>query len=309
MKIIKRTLCILIVVTTLFCSVMSAGALQLNSNTINVSAKLPENKYVVPKGLQNNLAKTYKKYNFSVAWGLYDISGTSLKTVASYNAGKSFQSNCTIKAVMLLYICKLMDAGKLSKDTKIYVNKSKLHYTDFKPKSGKYSVEYLATEMIHVSNNVCFEVFNRYVTKEKFNAFMKSMGSTTALKSYTYMGNCITSDRAIEWFNIYKYCHSGAKHSAFAWKLFTEAKYSPIRDGLGVTVAHKSGWYKGKYGTAADCAVVQSKNGGCYLLVIFTKRNSAGNYSEALIRDLAKNLDLVWNDYYGKLLYPKVAKF
>lgn len=308
MKIVKRVICIIIVVTTLISIVIPTGAISFNNKLIAV-AKPPEIKYVVPKALQNNLAKTYNKYNFSVGWGLYDISGSSLKTVASYNAGKSFQSNCTIKAVMLLYICKLMDAGKLSLNTKLSVNKSKLHYTDFKQKSGKYSVEYLATQMIHVSNNVCFEVFNRYVKRENFNAFMKSMGSTTALKSYTYMGNCITSDRAKEWFNIYKYCHSGAKHSAFAWKLLTEAKYSPIRDGLGVTVAHKSGWYNGKYGTAADCAVVQSKNGGCYLLVIFTKRNSAGNYSEALIRDLAKNLDLVWNDYYGKLLYPKVAKF
>jgi beta-lactamase class A len=199
----------------------------------------------------------------------------------------------------------------MSLTDKIYVNKKNLHYTDFKKSSGKYSVEYLLTQMIHESNNVCYEVLLRRVTKESFNKFLASIGSGTSITSYNFMGNVQPKNRAIEWFNIYKYCHSKAKNANFAWDLFINAKYSPIRDGLGVTVAHKSGWYNktGACGTAADCAIVKTNNGGAYLMVIFTKRNSAGKYSEKYIAKLAVVLDEVWDDYYNQLKYPKEAKF
>ncbi|MBR5620760.1 MAG: hypothetical protein IKW76_13585, partial [Clostridia bacterium] len=62
----------------------------------------------------------------------------------------------------------------------------------------------------------------------------------------------------------------------------------------------KSGWHyeKGVYGTAGDCAVVQSDNGGCYLMVMFTRNNVRAKYSQALMRDLAVTLDKVWDEYY-----------
>ena len=186
--------------------------------------------YTVSEDLQAELEKVYKRYNFSVAWGLYDISGKSLKEVASYRADKSYQSNCTIKAAMLLYICRQMDAGKLALDTKLQVNKGKLHYDDFGNSSGKYTVEYLLGRMIHVSNNVCYEVFLRYVGRETFNEFLKGLGSGTVVRSYNYMGDCLPQDRATEWFALYNYCHSGAKHASYAWNLLCKAKFSPIRD-------------------------------------------------------------------------------
>lgn len=269
--------------------------------------------YSVSDDLQSALDKVYKRYNFSVGWGVYDISGRAPKEVASHNANKKFQSNCTIKAAMLLYICKQMDEGKLSLDTKMYVNTGKLHYHDFGRGSGSYTVEYLLTRMIHVSNNVCYETFLRYATKETFNLFLAGLGSGTVVKSYNYMGDCTVSDRAAEWYALYKYCHSRAEHADFAWKLLTAAKFSPIRDGLKKTVAHKSGWYweSGMYGTAGDCAVVQTENGGCYLMVMFTKNNTKGNYSQALMRELAAVLDKVWEEYYDSLplIRRKKAKF
>ena len=264
--------------------------------------------YTMSDELEAAVKKVYRRYNFSVGWGVYDISGKSPKEVASYNANKKFQSNCTIKAAMLLYICKQMDKGKLSLDTKMYVNTGKLHYNDFGRKSGNYTVETLLRRMIHVSNNVCYEVFLRYATKETFNLFLAGLGSGTVVKSYNYMGNCTVSDRATEWYALYKYCHSRAKHADFAWGLLTEAKFSPIRDGLKKTVAHKSGWHweEEMYGTAGDCAVVKTKNGGCYLMVMFTRNNVREKYSQALMRELAVVLDKVWNEYYESL--PKIRR-
>lgn len=264
--------------------------------------------YSVPDSLQQSLQKVYNRYNFTIGWGLYDISGASTREVASYQADKSFQSNCTIKAAMLLMICKKMDAGELSLGTKLHINVGKLHYDDFGGKSGNYTVERLLYRMIHVSNNACYEAFLRYVTREKFNAFLAGLGSGTVVKSYNYMGNCYIRDRAVEWRALYDYCHSGAKHAGHAWTLLLEAKYSPIRDGIGRPAAHKSGWHweKGVYGTAGDCAVVQTQNGGCYLMIMFTRNNTRNKYSQALMRELAVTLDKVWNDYYASL--PKAAQ-
>lgn len=269
--------------------------------------------YTVSDELQSEINKVLKRYNFSVAYGLYDISGNAPREVTSYHADKSFQSNCTIKAAMLLYICRLMDAGKLSLDTKMKVNRGKLHYDDFGAGSGTYTVKYLLQRMIHVSNNACYEIFLRYVGRENFNAFLKGLGSGTVLYSYNYMGNCLVKDRATEWFALYTYCHSGAKHAAYAWDLLCKAKYSPIRDGIGRPAAHKSGWHyeDGVYGTAGDCAVVQTDNGGCYLMVMFTRNNVRGKYSQALMRELAVALDHVWDEYYASLplRYRKTAAF
>ena len=269
--------------------------------------------YSVSDARQQELQKVYDRYNFTLGWGLYDISGKTLKEVASCRADKSYQSNCTIKAAMLLYICRLMDAGKLSLDSKFQVTKSKLHYDDFEAANGVYTAEYLLRRMIHVSNNACYEVFLRYVTRESFNTFLNSLGSGTVITSYNYMGNCTIPDRATEWFALYNYCHSVAKHADHAWKLLCEAKYSPIRDGIGRPAAHKSGWHyeKGVYGTAGDCAVVKSDNGGCYLMIMFTRNNTRGNYSQALMRELAVALDHVWDEYYTSMprIRQKTAAF
>lgn len=267
-----------------------------------------ERVYSVSDTLQAELNKIYKKYNFSLGWGLYDISGSAPKEVASYLADKSFQSNCTIKAAMLLYICQMMDAGKLSLSTKMNVDRSQLSYNDFGASSGKYSVEYLLRRMIHVSNNTCYEVFLRYVGIKTFNEFLKSLGSGTVVGSYSYMGDCTTADRALEWFALYKYCHSNAPHAPHAWDLLCKAKFSPIRDGIGRPAAHKSGWFykKGTNGTAGDCAVVQTDNGGSYLMIMFSRNNDKGNFSQQFMRELAVTLDKVWDEYY--LSMPRIQR-
>ena len=297
MKLVRRLLCLVLTV------VIAVSAISPSVAGCFKKLTRKEHVYSVSDTLQAELDKVYKKYNFVIGWGLYDISGTSLKEVASYQADKYFQSNCTIKAAMLLYICKLMDAGKLSLDSKLKVNAGKLHYDDFDARSGEYTVEYLLRRMIHVSNNACYEIFLRYVGREAFNDFLKSLGSGTVIGSYNYMGNCLPRDRATEWFALYNYCHSGAKHASHAWDLLLKAKYSPIRDGIGRPAAHKSGWHyeKGVYGTAGDCAVVKTDNGGCYLMVMFTRNNAREKYSQKLMRELAVTLDKVWNEYYDSL--------
>ncbi|MBQ7541564.1 MAG: serine hydrolase [Clostridia bacterium] len=296
MKPVRKLLCVLLSVLVLAASAFPSvhAACLLNRGTHK------EHEYTISKKLQSELNKIYDRYDFSIAWGLYDISGKTLKEVASYHAGQKFQSNCTIKAMMLLYICKQMDAGKLSLDTKLKVNLSQLSYDDFGSGSGKYTVQYLLKRMIHISNNTSYEVLLRYVGRDKFNAFIKSLGSGTVVESYNYMGECTTKDRATEWFALYHYCHSGAKHASYAWDVLCKARSSPIRDGIGRPAAHKSGWYysSGSSGTAGDCAVVQTENGGCYLMIIFTKNHASGRYSMDLIEELAATLDRVWDEYY-----------
>ena len=266
--------------------------------------------YTIPSDLKAELSDIYEYYDFTIGWGLYDLSGGGLKEVASYNANRVFQSNCTIKAAMLIYICKLMDEGKLSKSTRMKVNKDELCYGGLA--SGTYTVNRLLTRMIRVSNNASFEVFHRYVTREKYNAYLASIGSGTRMSSYSFMGKCKISDRATEWYEIYKYCHSDAEHADYAWRQFINARYSPIRTGLRTkTVAHKGGWYTrdGVRGSANDCAVVKTRNGGCYLMIIFTHNNNVGDFNTNLIGRLARTLDDVWNSYYKSLDSKKTAEF
>lgn len=293
---IRKLICLLVTAVIL----VTAGATQA----------FAAGSYKIPSDLKAELSDIYDYYDFTIGWGLYDLSGGGLKEVASYNANRVFQSNCTVKAAMLIYICKLMDEGKLSKSTRIKVNKNELCYGGLA--SGNYTVNRLLTGMIRVSNSACFEVFHRYVTKEKYNDYLASIGSGTRMHMYGFMGVCKVSDRATEWYEIYKYCHSDAEHADYAWRQFRTALYSPIRTGLRVkTVAHKGGWYapKGVRGSAGDCAIVKTKNGGCYLMIIFTHNNKVGDFNTNLIGRLARTLDDVWNSYYKSLDSKKTAEF
>lgn len=298
--------------TTKPVSVSEQKDLEIVTNEPETTTLEEEKNYKVSPDLLQEMDEIYWDYDFTIGWALYDISGSFPKEVASYNTEDSFQSNCTIKAAMLLYLCQEMDCGNISEDTYINVNKEDLHYDDFPLESGSYSVDYLAYKMINVSNNSCYEVFLRYFTMEEFNSFLNSIGSNTVIYSYNYMGNCYIQDRATEWFAIYQYCHSNKDHSEYAWNLLTDAKFSPIRDGIERTVAHKSGWHykedKDVYGSAADCAIVSTKNGGCYLLIIFTQNNNVGKYSERLISRIAICADKIWDEYYFDIS-PGYAEF
>ena len=303
MKMIRKTAFFLL--TLVLIVSMTTASVEACTSSLKTRKVLS---YSVSETLQQELQRVYNRYNFSLGWGLYDISGVSTREVASYHADTLFQSNCTIKAAMLLYVCKKMDSGALSLDTPMQVNLGQLHYDDFGARSGSYTVEYLLRRMIHVSNNTCYEVFLRYFTREAFNAFLAGLGSGTVVKSYNYMGDCTVRNRAVEWRALYDYCHSLARHASHAWKLLCEARYSPIRDGIGRAAAHKSGWHweSGVYGTAGDCAVVSTPNGGCYLMIMFTRNNSRGKYSQALMRELAVTLDKVWDEYYASI--PLIAR-
>lgn len=247
--------------------------------------------------LYADLENIYRKYNFTVGWGLYDVSGSSLYTVASKNTNMLFQSNCTIKAMLGLYVATLIDNGTLSRSQKVNVNRDIMHYGGID--SGTYTVNYLLDNMITVTNSGCYEALLRLVGYENFNAFLASIGSGTRINSYSFMGKCTPADRATEWFAIYKYCHSNAATAKLLWYYFVTAKYSFIRDGLILRpVAHKSGWYeKGSHGYANDCAIVQSVHGGCYLFVLFTMNNGGSGYSQDLVTEMTRTIDKIWNNY------------
>lgn len=231
---------------------------------------------------------------YSVGWGVYDLSGSQLKTVASFYDTQDFQTNCTIKAVLLLYLCKLNDEGTFA-------------FTD--------ANKTLMNAMISISDNNAFWTLLKKVKVENFNAFLKNdLKSGTQLPvDYSWMGQSTTQNRAKEWFWIYKYCH-GIKipgstaeikkdNAKYAWNLLRDAGSSYIGYPNTVfTVAHKSGWYtpSDKGATAGDCAVVRNKDGGCYLMIIFTKKRALPNdkaIQRELIKDLAYTLDDIWDIY------------
>ena len=299
-KTFRRILSAVLIAVMLFCCI-----------PMSALAKTSKAKYTVPKELMSVMKEIPRKYHFAVGWGLYDISGDGPKEVASRHANILYSSNCTIKAPLLMYICRLMDEGKLSLTDELYVEQAKIRRKDFPKADGYYPLDYLLERMITVSNSACYEVVLHKVGLTNFNRFLHSLGSGTTLTSYSYKGDCTVANRAKEWYAIYKYCHSGAKHASYAWKLFCNAWYSPIRDGIGRPAAHKSGWYRSDIvpGTAADCAVVSTPNGGCYLLVVLTRSNVSGEYSPELISDMAVAADKIWDNYYAAQTDKPYAKF
>ena len=163
--------------------------------------------------------------------------------------------------------------------------------------SGEFSIRRLLTECITVSDNDAYCVLLDHFGIDNFNKWLAKMGSSSWVSTYDVMGFATTESRALEWKKIVEYCEkSDSEESELLWEILLEANSSPIRNALrkytdlNCTVAHKSGWYNGKYGGASnDCAIVTLDDGRKYLMVILTQRK--GNvYDNNLVEGLATNL-------------------
>lgn len=271
---------------------------------INASDKSIKINESVMKG-DFGLESLYEKYSdFAIAWRLESLdTGKYLE----YNNGKqkSFSSCCTIKAVFALYVCEQLESGKTGDtlDTKLYYDRTNPFHAHGgsgniqKYGSGEFSIRRLLTECITVSDNDAYCVLLDHFGIDNFNKWLSNMGSSSWVSTYNVMGFATTESRALEWNKIVEYCEeSNSEESELLWEILLEANSSPIRDALRkytnlkYTVAHKSGWYNGKYsGTSNDCAIVTLNDGRKYLMIILTERRG-NTYDNNLVEGLATNL-------------------
>lgn len=270
-------------------------------NASDKSIKIDES---VMKG-DFGLESLYKRYSdFAIAWRLESL---DTGKYIEYNDGKqkSFSSCCTIKAVFALYVCEQLESGKTGDalETKLYYDRTNPFHAHGgsgniqKYGSGEFSIKRLLTECITVSDNDAYCVLLDHFGIDNFNKWLAKMGSSSWVSTYNVMGFATTESRALEWKKIVEYCEeSDSEESELLWEILLEANSSPIRNALrkytdlNCTVAHKSGWYNGKYGGASnDCGVVTLDDGRKYLMVILTERKEKV-YDNNLVEGLATNL-------------------
>lgn len=194
----------------------------------------------------SRLEKLAKESKVNLSFACYSLDGRS---AFCYNSDINHSSACTIKAAYLLWLCKYLDETDIDVSTKIT-------YTEDQYETGagviqrdepgtKYSLEYLMTVCLSVSDNVAYNMLLDTFGREGYNEYMKSIGCDSlsfARSSSKYSSRCKAKDLAVVWVGIFNYLNSGSKHSSLLKKACTNTimNYSTVNIKKW-DYSHKSG--------------------------------------------------------------------
>lgn len=123
--------------------------------------------------LAEQLANALQGYNKNISLACWKTDG-SLGIV--YNTQQSYFSACTIKAPVMLYCCKLIDAGELNKDEVLTYEKRHYHGGSgkirFNAYGSTYTVEELITLALSISDNVAYKMLVERIGRDGFNTML-----------------------------------------------------------------------------------------------------------------------------------------
>ena len=151
--------------------------LQITPNELEFTGKELKTYGDVDAELVKELEKVLKNYNKNISLSCWRTDGSLAIT---YNTNQTYFSACTIKMPVMLYCCKLIDEGKINKDTLLTYQEKHYHGGSGKIRYQKYgtqyTVEYLINQGLSISDNVAYEMIVDYIGHDGFNNMLKELG-------------------------------------------------------------------------------------------------------------------------------------
>ena len=151
--------------------------LQITPNELEFTGKTLNTYGDVDSELAKELEKVLKNYNKNISLSCWRTDGSLAIT---YNTNQTYFSACTIKMPVMLYCCKLIDEGKINKDTLLTYQEKHYHGGSGKIRYQKYgtqyTVEYLINQGLSISDNVAYEMIVDYIGHDGFNNMLKELG-------------------------------------------------------------------------------------------------------------------------------------
>lgn len=244
----------------------------------------------VNQTLISELTSVLSKYNKNISIACWKTDGSMAVT---YNTNQTYFSACTIKIPIMLYCCKLIDAGKISKDTQLTYQEKHYHGGSGKIRyqayGTKYTVEYLINQGLSISDNVAYEMIVDYIGHEGFNAMLEELGCKSLIvPNYSiWASKAQVNDFVKVWEAVYNYFNKNTVGSNI---LKTACTNTPFNYGSRAIkeyeYSHKSGDNFGASCAYNDAGIIWSNTP--YVYAIFTK--SEGEYIDANTVDNAMKI-------------------
>lgn len=222
-------------------------------------------------------------------YGIYFKDLTSGQTFG-INERDQFEAASTIKVPIVLYLNQLAAEGKVDWQDKIAYN-SAIDYADgagflqFTAKDGdKYSLRVLSNLLITVSDNVAWNMLERYLGLENIAAYMRSIGGETVYPQ----GQNVTTPRDMAIY-MQAVLNFASQHKELGQRLLDDMANSVYHVGLPgrlpehLVVPHKEG---DVWGVADDFGVVFSRRP--YILVVLSRDIPDVDQGFAAIADISK---------------------
>lgn len=236
----------------------------------------------------NNLLSGYGK-NISIA-ALRKDGSKGL----SYNTEQTYFSACTIKIGYILSCCKQIDAGLFSKDTVLTYQERHYHRGSGQirnsPYGSTYTVEYLITQCLSISDNVAYTMLAEHFGYDYYNNMVNELGCTSINLNGLWGRNVKTTDYIIIWNEVYDYFNSGTEMAQLLKKSCTNTPFNYGTISIDADYSHKSGDNFGQLATYSDAGIVWADNSP-YIFAVFT--NSEGTYTDSSLVNSA--MQIVYN--------------
>ena len=244
----------------------------------------------IDEELIKELEKVLKNYNKNISLSCWRTDGSLALT---YNSNQTYFSACTIKMPVMLYCCKLIDEGKINKDTQLtYEEKhyhggsGKIRYQAF---GTKYTVEYLINQGLSISDNVAYKMIVDYIGHDGFNNMLKELGcDSISVPNWSIWASYVkTNDFIKVWDAVHKYFET---NTLGAQILKTACTNTPFNYGSQAIkeyeYSHKSGDNFGTNCVYNDAGIIWAEVP--YVYAVFTK--SEGEWIDENTVDTAMKL-------------------
>ncbi len=199
------------------------------------------------------------------------IKATDINTGVSifYNADARLAPASIIKASVVLYACREIDAGRASLDEKLtYTSADLVHGNGAIGKKGigtKFTLRDVIYHTVKTSDNEGYYMLLRRFSRSGHDDMIRSLGCTSGLVRSSRWPKVTANDFARVWQEIYDYRNESTT-GKWLYELFlTVDRMHFIRDALGLETANKAGWNATSFN---DTAIVYGDR--TYILVVLT---------------------------------------
>lgn len=252
----------------------------IESNNLEYTGKEVKTYGNVDEKLINELTSILSQYNKNISIACWKTDGSMAIT---YNTNQTYFSACTIKMPVMLYCCKLIDEGKINKDTLLTYQEKHYHKGSgkirYQPYGTTYTIEYLINQGLSISDNVAYEIIIDYIGHKGFNGMLQELGCNSLIvpEWSIWASNAQVNDFVKVWSEVYKYFEEDTVGSRI---LKTACTNTPFNYGSQAIkeyeYSHKSGDNFGASCAYNDAGIIWSETP--YVYVIFTK--SEGEYND-----------------------------
>ena len=241
------------------------------------------------KDALSELEEILDEYSRKVSVVAYSLDNNK---ALAYNTSQDLFCACTVKAAYALYVCKQMEQGNGTLNTKMeYKSKhyepgtGDMQYSEF---GTVFTMETIIDKTMGISDNVGYLMMVDYFGRDGYNKWITELGCPSLqIRPTVWSLHAKAKELAIIWREIYKYFETDTEYSRFLKRVCTNTPNNYATAALkGVDISHKQGHNSSGGWLAYSDAGIVWKGDKPYIVVILTDAPGPSSYDATVFADI-----------------------